>query len=576
MNSIKTANWLTLPKMIFIILVIGLIIYFNSLFNGFFADDYQQIVDNPAVQSISSIPHFFTGSTIYTGAQHLSGNYYRPLLPSLYTVFYAMFGPHPFGYHLVQVFIHIINAVLLLLLFQYYFGKKVAFILSLLFLIHPINNEAVVYIANFQDTLFMCFGLAALVIQRRYAFKTKPIIVSALLFLSVLSKETGLLFLILLPLNEFLARRKKESVKASIMSGVVLSMYIYMRFFVAHIYFNNLATAPIMLLPLSDRLLQIPYIFTFYLKTFFLPINLLIFQTAVIRSISLTNFYIPLLITICFLIGILRIGIFAFKRSLKQFSIFLFFFCWFIAGVFLHLQIFPLDGTVADRWFYFPIVGFLGMFGVLLDLYWEPICRNAVIRKTWVSIFIIILILFSMRVIVRNANWKDQLTLIKHDIKTNQSSYQLEEGYGLELMKLGKLDYAYPHLLRSTQIFPGVNNLTSLGVYYGNTKQYTKAKETFLKAMQYDDFVLTYENYALLLFLTNDYQTCESFINQAVTKFPQSNKLWFYLSLCSNQLNHYDEAIQAATQAYRLNPDETRQYVLNSIRNHQLIDLSKL
>jgi hypothetical protein len=574
MFELAVAKWFTNFRIILTIILLGLLIYFISFFNGFFADDYHQIIDNPAVHSLTYIPSYFTGSTFYTGSTNLSGNYYKPLLTTSYALLYHVFGENPSGYHIVQVFLHIANAVLIFFLFKSYLKRGVAFLFSLFFLVHPINTEAVVYIANLQDELFLFFGLLTMVVSNNYFFSLKPLLIGLLLFFSLLCKETGVLFLILLPLHSLLFDRKSLSVN-SITSLIVFLLCGVLRFLVAGVYFNKLITAPIMNLTLQERLLHLPYIIDFYLKTFFFPKDLIIFQTTIFHSVGFSNFYLPFIIDSIFFILLSLSGVLIYKKVRHSFKTYAFFLIWFLIGLLLHLQFFPLDATVADRWFYFPIIGILGVIAVLADTFIK-FNKNSTLKIVGFVAFILLLGIFSFRSMTRSRDWKDQLSLISHDIRYNRESYQLEEGYGLELMKTGKLDEAYPHLLRSTQLFPTTTNLTSLGVYYGNTKQFNKAKGTFQQAMQYGDYLLTYENYSLLLFLTNDHKTNQEFTKNAVKKFPNSYKLWFYLSLSSYVLSDYDVALQAAKQSYSLQPDQIRSYLINVIKNRQTLDMSKL
>lgn len=574
MHEVTLSKWLTTIRVILIISILGLTIYFNSFFNGFFADDYQQIVDNPSVHSLSNIPSFFTGSTFFTGTNELTGNYYKPIFTSMFALLYSVFGENAGGYHFFQVLIHICNALLVFVVFKSYTSRILALIFSLIFLTHPINTETVVYIANLQDCLYLFFGLLAFVLNVKYKSPVKYPIVGLLLLLSILSKETGALFLLILPLSSFLTQKGKWAKVFMVSTGVAF-VYAYLRFIVAHVGINNLITAPIMQLSLSERLMHIPYIIFFYIKTFFFPKDLIVFQTAILKDFTINNFYIPMFIDLLFLLLITIAGVYLYKKYHTSFREYLFFSIWFLAGLSIHLQLIPIDGTVADRWFYFPIIGLLGMFLVFINAVKKKV-NSGNIKKFALLGVLILLLVFSIRVMVRNANWVDQITLIRHDIQINKESYQLEEGYGLELMKEGKLDEAYPHLLRSTEIFPGVNNFTSLGVYYGNTKQFDKAKESFKRAMEYDNFALTYENYSLLLFLEKNYSECNSFTDTAVNKFPGSYKLWFYKSMCAYTIGNKDEALRAARTAYSIQQDATRQYVLRSILNNQPIDLSQL
>jgi len=141
---------------VLIILGIGVLAYANSLFNPFIFDDIPQIISNPYIQQLSGLQIILTSSALIAHAQGILflNNYYKPLLYICYAVLYSLFGASPFPFHLLQLIIHLANTVLIFFIFSYFFKRQLAFFLSLIFLIHPINNETVVYIANLQDVLY--------------------------------------------------------------------------------------------------------------------------------------------------------------------------------------------------------------------------------------------------------------------------------------------------------------------------------------------------------------------------------------------------------------------------------------
>ena len=71
-----------------LVIGVGLLVYFNSLFNGFFGDDIPQIVQNPMVRSVENIPAFFTGGTFYNAGDKLAGVYFRPVVSTVSTLIY--------------------------------------------------------------------------------------------------------------------------------------------------------------------------------------------------------------------------------------------------------------------------------------------------------------------------------------------------------------------------------------------------------------------------------------------------------------------------------------------------------
>src|SRR5690348_14991158 len=123
----------TTLKAIHFIVFIGLIVFGNGLFNHFVGDDNSQILQNPAIQSISNIPKFFFENRLTIADKSaLGGYYYKPLFDVWFTLSYSLAGQNYFFYHLFQIFLHIANSCLLFFFFTKFFKKSLAFILSLI------------------------------------------------------------------------------------------------------------------------------------------------------------------------------------------------------------------------------------------------------------------------------------------------------------------------------------------------------------------------------------------------------------------------------------------------------------
>src|SRR5579883_1065689 len=101
------------PVAVLILILLAALPYVNSLANTFVYDDLPQILNNPYVHSFRYLGRIF-GSTVWTfeGAQGTT-NYYRPLMSFAYLIAYKIFGPIPFGFHLLNLVFHV--AVVLLL-----------------------------------------------------------------------------------------------------------------------------------------------------------------------------------------------------------------------------------------------------------------------------------------------------------------------------------------------------------------------------------------------------------------------------------------------------------------------------
>ena len=150
---------------VLVIVLAGLLVYSNNYNGEFIWDDYDTIVKHPDIRSFSSIPKlFWSGPDSYNTP--LSG---RPTVALSFALNYAINGLDVRGYHLVNNIIHIlaglalfgiIRCTLLLPRFTARFGSVAdgyGLAVALLWLVHPLQTEAVNYITQRTESMMGLF-----------------------------------------------------------------------------------------------------------------------------------------------------------------------------------------------------------------------------------------------------------------------------------------------------------------------------------------------------------------------------------------------------------------------------------
>lgn len=285
----------TSAKAIHLIIIIGFIVFANCLFNNFVWNDVDYLIINTDVHSIQLF-HAFKGNYFNTGGQ------YRPITVIYFSILYSLFTTNPFYYHFMQILLHITNVVLVFIFFKKFFSKINSFLLSLIFLVHPIQVESVSYIASSDNTLFFFFGIIALIFSLQDRIdKKRAVFIFASLLLSFLTKETGFLFLLVILFYRLLFKKKGIILIYSV--GILTSLlYFIIRFWIGAVYFTKISVIPIANLSLLARIINIPAIILYYLKTFFYPQQLTSDQQWTITSLDFQHFYEPLLFDLLFFI----------------------------------------------------------------------------------------------------------------------------------------------------------------------------------------------------------------------------------------------------------------------------------
>jgi tetratricopeptide (TPR) repeat protein len=562
---------MTPKRDILLIILIGLTLYLNSLYNSFIGDDFLQIVNNAQVHSLENFFSFFTSSTYETGgANKIAGLFYRPLMLASYSAIYTIFGSNTAIFHLFQVLFHTANAVLFFLVLRFFLRNTLSFCIALIFLVHPINNEAVVYSANLQEVLFFFFGMLSLFVLRglsKLTLKT-ALLPSFLILLSLLSKESGILFLVITIFFSF--SYIKSGSKYLILSHLLaLALYLLLRYPIAKIHLAQESITPLYNAHIADRLIQIPTILFYYLKTFLFPLQITSHHFWMIRSINFSNFFMPLFMSGLFFLFLLSLGVYIYKSKRKIFRNYLFFFIWFSIGLGLHLQIYPLDMTVADRWFYFPIVGLLGMIGTIVN---QIKIKSVFISRTGITLLIILIGALSYRTFLRNFDWRDELTLFGKDIKTTPDNFVLDNLYASALLSDGQISKAKPYVSSSIKEYPFYANLNNMAIIYASEGNLVKAKEFLKQSVDNSNFYVVYENYSNFLFIYDDINEAESFTKEALKMFPENPRLWSILAKIKYFKGDFESAVKHAEKAYIIYNGHENKEVLDKIKKKGLDD----
>jgi protein O-mannosyl-transferase len=542
-----------------VITILGFATYFTGLANPFEGDDSAQIISNPVVHSLTHIKLFFEGGTFYNGGgiAPLSGDYYRPLMTTTFSLLYTIFGAHSFYFHLVQLLLCIGSAVLLYLFFRYSFAPLLSLVLSLIFLVHPLNSQVVFAIPSMQDTLFFFFGILALYFLIRLSSTRSLCMVALCLFLSLLSKETGALFVVMAALYLYWWDRKRLYAFVGIM---VLPTVVWLALRIHAIGVNtNPDIAPIDRLGLIGRLFTTPSIMQLYLTKLIFPWKLATAYYWVYPHFSIDHFLIPLLIDLAAVALVMYMAFVIRPRvSRAQHTTYIFFAVWAAIGLLTTLQVIPIDMTACETWFYFSMAGVLGMLGIIL------VAFQTYIRPSWFLIVAMIVIgVLGVRTAIRGTNYNSDYNLATHDIAGSSDNYIAYYTVAIDLVDQGKLSEAKAYEERSVDIFPTFANTNNLGLTLANLGDYAGARSTYTKALQYGNYYLVYENLGALTLVTGSPATNKQFLVSALEKFPRDATLWMYLAILEDRCGDNAEAKNDITTA--ANYGQTPQFIYKGI-----------
>jgi hypothetical protein len=335
---------------------------------------------------------------------------------------------------------------------------------------------------------------------------------------------------------------------------------------------------PIGAIPYVQRVLTMPVIFLFYLKTFVFPKDLFILQQWFITQPD-SQFFVSLLTDSMFLFGIITLGIWIYRRRSALFASFLFFTFWFLIGVGFHIQLIHLDMTVSDRWFYFPMVGMLGMIGIALETIRYPKTR---LRYSATVAVIAIITLFSLRTLVQNTYWQNGISLFSYNVTFKNHDVWNENFLAEELARAGRFGEAqkilenviirYPieSYSSAVSLTSRINLINNLAVIEEGNGDIPKAKTLYEKILDSEEAEYAYYEIARIVLLKEgNPQEAKKVALKGLQKYPNGPYLWEILALAEYKLGNQQDALNNAKKAVDLLPSPETEKVYDIVLNHE-------
>ena len=545
---------------ILVILLLGIVIYANSMNVPFTFDDKPNIVNNPAIKSYS---------LLLNAAQAQSDLLEPHLKPQMvsrivgYATFalnYRLHGLSVFGYHLVNIIVHLANALLVYCLVNLIFSREtetssakfndknsrnfIALFSALLFVSHPVNTQAVTYIVQRFTSLATFFYLLSILgyIKSRLNNKKGILFVISILsaVLAMKTKEFSFTLPFVLVLIEFMFFRDKISTRAVNLFPFALSaLIIPVSLIVTSMVAGNTLNASSIEFGSSTDITRWEYFLTqltvivFYLKLLLPPvIQNLDYDYPVFHSLFTPKVFLSAL-----LLGFLMtVGIYLSRVAIKDvwyakyIRLISFGILWFFITISAESSIIRIKDLIFEHRLYLPAIGlFIAAISLLVMLRQTLIIKDMPLHRIIVPSTLIIIFLFSFSTFSRNLDWQDEIRLWKDTVAKSPNKPRARNNLALAYYDSGFFDEA----LKENKVSLTLKSDPGIHVNIGNIYLKQNLIEAGIKEF-----------------------------GEAIAIKSDSEKAYNGLCKSNYLLKRFPEALKACGTAVRLKPDYAEAYNL--------------
>jgi len=348
---------------------------------------------------------------------------------------YQLYGMHPKGHHLTNLFFHIANALLLFMVLHRMTGAlwQSGFVAAM-FAFHPLNVESVAWAAERKNVLSTLFWLLTMWAYIHYA--AKPTIkryglVFLFFTLGLMSKAMlvtlpfALLLLDYWPLRRLKFEQErggnetseKNTARRSEVFRLVLEKIPLFLLSVVFSIINFIAATKSLQafsVPLKERIIHSLITYLAYLQKMFWPSKLSSFYPYPENALSVTQGIFCGMV----LVGITFISIKLIRKA-PYFAVGWF---WYLGTLVPVIGIFVQAGwaAMADRYAYIPLIG---IFIIIAWGFPELIMNWRYKKKALVTLAVIVIPLAIMTTWVQVSYWKNDIILYEHAIGVAEKKY---------------------------------------------------------------------------------------------------------------------------------------------------------
>ncbi len=566
-------------KAFFIIFfVLTVLFYGNSVKNKFCLDDEYVTVTNPqvsgemsvpnnklCVQGFRGIPKIWRSRYVQDGENSFE---YRPVTSSMFAIEYGIFGQNPAVNHFMNILLYfftisLLFIVLMKLLENDVYKVEVAFLISMLFLIHPMHTEVIDSIKNRDEILALLFSLLAFWFSLQCYQKPSILNVCLIilcLLLGMFSKKTAILFLAIIPLAIGIFRNLNLKLLLAAAAGICI------------VYLSSVKIKHLLLkadivrefYSFENNMFGHHYSFIeksiiglktlgFYIKFSLFPLPFRFYYGSNVFDVSPTiNYY--FFIAVAFFVAAL---VYFLKTKNK---LFLFGFCVFVGSVFPFVNfVTPVAGVLGERLAYVSSIGF----SIIIVSFYKPFITQLktyelknILRLPYFYGWILTLICM-VYVINRNSYWHDKVTLFEHDmpvLKESAKANSLMANEYFELLKTGnskygpiglinKTLYHYNLAIKNDSAFYSAYNNAGV-IYYSYLKDLPKAEFYFKHAIKAKPlYPQAYENLGNCYKLNNDFYLAYTAYKKALQIDPKQYSTYIALIKMFYDNKDYKKAI---------------------------------
>lgn len=456
-------------------IVVGFAVYGTSLRNGFISiDDPLLIIDNPDIRQIS-------GESLRSIFSRFDPELYMPLTFLTYQLEYAFGGLYPFTFHFFSLLLHILNAFFVYLLLRKLTGTSIlSFVGGLLFLVHPLHTEAVVWASAHKDLLSATFFLSTLLTYLSFTKTGRRRVYYGSIFLfllGLLSKPTVLVLpFVLLLLDWWKGKEFSRRLLAEKVPYLLLSIVFGFVAFIGKVQTVDAGS-------LSESALVGARGILMLLKRIVWPepLSILYPYTGEVRLVSI-GFLLPALAVLVLIFLAWRS-----RRRMPVLTVGLVWFALLVGPSMLNVRKGENFGDIyltSDRYAYLASIGIILLLVSALQNVEQRVKGKRNIRLAFGTVLLGVVVVFSSATFSYSRQWKSERKLFNTVLQNYPDARLAHKIIGDEFREHGLLEQAIRHYSDALAIRPTGKVYAHLGQTYldaGRLRESVDAFENTLK-----------------------------------------------------------------------------------------------